>query len=118
MGSTLRLCRSKLTWILRFVSHEVSQPSELIMFAGEDMEGLDTVKKGTPLYGQPDWWGDSGEGQAAAQNGASDNGTLRAGKTVPTPTPRSSCVVIFARTNSRFCPQQRCKLSCIPGRQQ
>ncbi len=26
--------------------------------AGEELIGLDTVKKGTPLYGQPDWWGD------------------------------------------------------------
>ncbi len=25
---------------------------------GEELIGLDTVKKGTPLYGQPDWWGD------------------------------------------------------------
>ena len=34
---------------------------------GEELIGLDTVKKGTPLYGQPDWWGDDGQTQNCTQ---------------------------------------------------
>lgn len=34
---------------------------------------LATVKKGTPLYGQPSWWGE-GEGDAAASSSSSTDG--------------------------------------------
>lgn len=32
--------------------------------------GLDTVKKGTPLYGQPDWWGEDQEQGSGSPEGA------------------------------------------------
>ena len=40
---------------------------------GEELIGLDTVKKGTPLYGQPDWWGDDEQAQGDGQQNTSSN---------------------------------------------
>ena len=47
--------------------------------AGGEPE-LETVRKGTPLYGQPAWWGDEDTGKM--KNGDNDNMQATQGKSL------------------------------------
>ena len=44
------------------------------MFSGTETGDLETVKKGTPLYGQPAWWGEDHRG---GHKGAPDDNPVK-----------------------------------------